>query len=166
MSAKTVADVNVAGGLVLDIGRREKRLQLRDAEGNLQAYVLREPGDAAKKRYSMGRIKALRGMDIDVKDGRPSLPSGKLSVEALEGLQGNEVQLISLCLFRVEEGGEVPVSAEQVGEWPSSTVTVLFSEAEQIAGLKSDNADELRKQRAVLDEAISRIEGGQDDPKG
>lgn len=143
-------DINVAGGLVLDISRQEEPVTV---DG--KRYVMREWFGGDKTRYEQDRIS---GVDIVVEDNRKVLKNAKR-------LGGNEALLVSLCLFeKQDDGKERNVPEAVVQGWPGRVQTALYNLARKVCRMDDDETLEgMRKQHEELGQRIKDVEAR--DPK-
>lgn len=145
-------DINVAGGLVLDISRQEEPVTIAG-----KSYVMREWLGSDKLKYDADRTE---GMDVVVEADRKVLRNAKR-------LGGNEALLVSLCLHeKCADGAERRVSEAFVQGLPGHAQTKLYELAQRVCRLsETDSLAGLKKDRDALEAKIANLER-QPDPKG
>jgi hypothetical protein len=92
------------------------------------SYVLREPTAEAACRWKNAITRAVR-MGPDGK------PSGVVDIADTDPL------LVSLCLWEVKDGKEVPVPLATVRSWPSRVLNRLFERAREMGELNPAAAE-------------------------
>lgn len=111
--------------LEFDLTLNEYPVKLKDKDGNVKEYILREMDGKARDAY-------LTNMS-----GRMTVKAdGKTTVSNFNGLQAS---LITRCLFD-KEGKQVPDT--EIQSWPSRVQTLIHKECQEICGLNLDEEDE------------------------
>ena len=95
--------------------------------GKVDHYVLREMNGELRDKY-LGFIG--KKMDVNSK--------GDVKMKDYDGLQAN---LLSRCLFAVEDDGDKPVSIEVIQKFPARVQTILFEKAKEISGMDDEAED-------------------------
>ena len=125
-------------------------VKVKDKKGVVRDYILREAsGDAACawKNIVLSRVKM-------GEKGKP---------ERLERIADAEPKLVSLCLFDVETGQNVPETI--IRSWPYRIQKSLFQKCQEISDLDEeeateDNLEALMNQRGELDRKIHDLQEG------
>lgn len=104
--------------LEFDLSLKTVPVKLGDNE-----YELREASGEAAKKFSNARL------------ARIKFSGGK--ADGLHDLGDLEPLLVSLCLFDLKTGKNIPQAV--VETWPGRVVTALFNEAKKISGLEETN---------------------------
>lgn len=107
----------------------EVPVKIRNKDGTVQSFVLREASAEAARQFRNCATRAAK-----MQDGR---------VTGVDGLADAEILLVSHCLFRqnVKADGtpqDVPVSQGELRTWPSKVVSRLFERAKEISELSED----------------------------
>lgn len=97
-----------------------------EGEEGEKKYELREMTAASRDSY-------LTQMSSRIKIGE----DGKPTVKKFDGMQAS---LLTLCLFKKEDGKAVP--EPEIQKWPSSVVSELFKQAQLLNHLSEDKDEE------------------------
>jgi len=133
-------NVEVAGGLI-DLTLQEETFEMRVPSKNgtakVSKWVMREMGDAPKKRVT--RV-GVGGAKTEVgEDGKVRLVRSGIASEHLESISKFPLLLIVGSLFELTDKGERAVTEEEVGGWPTPAINQLFTKAQRINRLLGDD---------------------------
>ena len=106
--------------LELSLALRELPVVLVDKGGNKKKYVLRELNGERRDKYLNS---AAKKMSFDA--------GGDMT--GVTDYQGLQSSLVAMCLF--DESGEPVTEQEIQSSFPCTTITALFSKAQELSGL-------------------------------
>jgi hypothetical protein len=115
----------------LDLIEGEERIRIKQKDGTVKTYILREIS---------GRKRAMYMNAISSKTARDPR-TGK--AQGIKNFDGIETALLELCLY--EEGAVTPVPKATIEEWPSRIVTHLNDRAKQLSGLDAKAEETAKK---------------------
>lgn len=110
--------------LEFDLTRKERRVKIKDKDGVVTEYILRELTGPGRDKYINGlsrRMKTIKGGGTIISDS--------------EGLQAD---LISRSLF--DKSGQM-IPSVIIQKWPAGVLSKLFKAAQRLSGL-GDDAEE------------------------
>lgn len=117
----------------------EEPVKIRDKDGTVRQYVLREASGGAATRYRNAALSCHLYND----EGR---------LVGFKDLASVEPLLVSLCIFEVTDKGEVPVLKAVVESWPNHVQKQLFERALEMSDIK----ETLPQERAGIQLALEQ----------
>lgn len=134
-----------------DLSANEKTVKIRDNNGEIREYILREAfGDAAKKYRSCIANGLIMSED----------ENGVKTVK--QGSVGDLVPLmVSACLFYKNDKGKLlNVTQEKIQEWPDRIVAPMYAWIIKTSGLedKEETLEQLIDQRDKLNKRIDKLQ--------
>lgn len=109
-----------------------------------EEYVAREATEGAAKKWRNATIRGTR------------MEGGK--VISMGDIADSEPLLVSLCLFKVTDKGEVPVPFNTICGWPARVVRPIHDKIKDISGLNEDDTEEsLVKRIAEMEQKLQEI---------
>lgn len=126
--------------LDFDLALREVPVKLRNKDGEVKEYVLREASGETASKY---RNAALAALELGP-EGKPKRIHNAASVE---------VMLVALCLYEVINGEvtKKPVPAATIDAWPARVKKDLFNKVKDISELTEEGPE-----KQTLEEILAR----------
>ncbi len=114
---------------VYSLKRREYEFQVDNGDETFDSYILRELTGALRDQY------------LTNLNNRMRTRGGSQTIQDFNGIQSD---LLACCVYKItgdEPEGKL-VSKQTLQSWPSSMLQDLFDQAQEISGLKSQEAEE------------------------
>ena len=139
--------------LDFDLTIKEVPVKIRDKDGTIKEYVLREASGDASAKY-----RSAQAACTDIKDGK---------AVRIHGIGGLEPLLVSLCLFEVvkDDAGVFKhlkaVPEATIRSWPQRVQASLYRRAVEISELEEKSGDDTQKMAETLQRWIDdhKVEG-------
>ncbi len=93
--------------------------------------------------------------------------AGEMS--GIEGVANVEPLLVSMCLWEVKDGQELPIAEGEIRKWPSRVVKPLFDRVKKISGMDDERfktVQDVDKEIAKLQKRRAELLADDTAPKG